>query len=65
MLTILQKSIDDLRKDFNKEIDLKKSHSELKNRVSEMKYKMERMNNRWMQVEETMRGNSKRGKQQS
>lgn len=65
MLTILQKSIDDLRKDFNKEIDLKKSHSELKNRVSGMKYKMERMNNRWMQVEETMRGNSKRGKQQS
>ena len=54
-LTDLWKSTDNLRDDFNKEIEeWKKSHSELKNIVPERKDTMEGMNNGLLQVEETM-----------
>lgn len=51
MLTYLQKNSQDLRKDLKKE-DLKKSHSELKNTVLEMKCTMEGFNSRLSQAED-------------
>ena len=56
MLTALWETIEDLREDVNKEIqELKKSHSDLKNTVTEMKYTIGGMNNGFLQVEETIR----------
>lgn len=47
MLTELQKSIANLREDFNEEREeLKKNHSEQNNTVTEMKYTIEGINNR-------------------
>ena len=55
MLIDLKKNIQDLREDFNKKIKyLQKSHSELKNIVSEMKHTMEGFKSRLFQVEEAV-----------